>query len=114
MYDIKFPPRSNRESWTFTGLLTDYDDEPIDLTGCSMVFSIMDIEGRHMIASTDNTKLTFPDTGVFQWNFTLQEMQCFCPGQCRTGLVLTNDDGTQTIQLSIGPLPIVAGVVPLT
>jgi hypothetical protein len=34
------------------------------------------------------------------------------PGTYDTGLTLTNDDGTQTIQLSVGPLPIVDGVVP--
>jgi hypothetical protein len=27
-------------------------------------------------------------------------------------LTLTNDDGTQTVQLSVGPLPIIDGVVP--
>jgi hypothetical protein len=33
-------------------------------------------------------------------------------GTYDTGMTLTNDDGTQTIQLSVGPLPIVDGVVP--
>jgi hypothetical protein len=33
-------------------------------------------------------------------------------GTFNTGLTLTNNDGTQTIQLSVGPLPIVDGIVP--
>jgi len=114
MYQITFPPQSNRASWVFIGLVTDLDDNPIDLTGCEMVFSLRDKNGRNLDATTDNGKLTIVGLGTFRWFFTLQEMQCFCPGQCDTGLTLTNDDGTQTIQLSIGPLNIVDGVVPAT
>jgi hypothetical protein len=39
-------------------------------------------------------------------------MSQLCQGQYDTGLTLTNDDGTQTVQLSVGPLSIVDGVVP--
>jgi hypothetical protein len=39
-------------------------------------------------------------------------MRGFCAGTYQTGLTLTNDDGTQTVQLSVGPLPIVDGVTP--
>jgi len=96
----------------FIGLVTDLDDNPIDLSLCSMVFSVRDKNGRSMEASTENGKLTIVDLGKFRWFFTQEEMHGFCPGQCDTGLTLRNDDGTQTIQLSIGPLSIVDGVVP--
>ena len=112
MYHITFPEQSNRASWVFVGLITDLDDEPIDLSLCSLVFALRDKNDRLLEASTDNGKLTIIDTGKFRWFFTLEEMQGFCPGQCQTGLALTNDDGTQTIQLSVGPLNIVDGVVP--
>ena len=39
-------------------------------------------------------------------------MEGLSPGTYDTGLTLTNNDGTQTLQLSVGPLPIVDGVVP--
>jgi hypothetical protein len=39
-------------------------------------------------------------------------MQGLKPVQYQTGLTLTNDDGTQTVQLSTGPLNIYDGVVP--
>ena len=117
MYHITFPPQSNRASWVFIGSLSDYyTDEPIDLTGCSMVFQISqgDANGYDvncgLVASTENEKLTFIDTGKFRWFFTVSEMQSLWPGTYKTGLRLTNDDGTQTIQLSVGPLPIVDGV----
>ena len=121
MYQVTFPPQSNRASWVFIGLISDLDNNPIDLTGCSMVFQISPPrrEGRYtdssangsLTASTDNGKLTFVDTGTFRWFFTLDDMRSLCPGTYDTGLTLTNDDGTQTVQLSVGPLAIVDGVV---
>jgi hypothetical protein len=111
MYQITFPPQSNRASWLFVGLITDLDDNPIDISACSLVFDVRDKDGYRLEASTANGKITIIDTGKFRWFFTVEEMRSFCPGQCDTGLTLTNDDGTQTVQLSIGPLPIVDGVV---
>ena len=113
MYQITFPPQSNRASWVFIGLITDLDDNPIDLSLCSMVFQVRDKNGCPKLeASTDNGKLTIVDLGTFRWFFTLQDMHCLRPEQHETGLTLTNDDGTQVVQLSVGPLPIVDGVVP--
>jgi hypothetical protein len=117
MYQVTFPPQSNRASWVFIGQVTDLDDNPIDLTGLPMVFAITDVvngNGGQLIASTDNGKLTIVGPGTFRWFFTLDDMQGLCPGQHQTGLTLTNDDGTQTVQLSVGPLNIVDGVVPAT
>lgn len=116
MYHVNFPAQSNRASWVFVGKITDLDDDPIDLTGCSMVFQIREggngwPYGSGLTASTDNGKLTIVDIGTFRWFFTLDEMRSLCAGSFNTGLTLTNDDGTQTIQLSVGPLPIVDGVV---
>ena len=126
MYHVQFPPQSNRASWIFIGQITDLDDNPIDISACSMVFQISPPTqegsagyaqasqnvGGSLIASTDNGKLTVIDIGKFQWFFTLQDMSCLNSGTYRTGLTLTNDDGTQTVQFSVGPLPITDGVVP--
>jgi hypothetical protein len=113
MYQVTFPPQSNRASWVFIGLVTDLADNPIDLSACKMVFAVRDKNGcQRLEASTDNSKLTIVDLGTFRWFFTLQEMSALNPEQHTTGLTLTNDDGTQTIQLSVGPLDIVDGVVP--
>jgi hypothetical protein len=115
MYHVTFPAQSNRASWVFIGLVTDLDDNPIDISACSMVFQVstphsgLPVNG--LTASTDNGKLTIIDVGKFRWFFTEGEMRGLCAGQYDTGLTLTNDDGTQTVQLSVGPLPIVDGVV---
>ena len=115
MYHVTFNEQSNRASWAFIGLVTDLDDNPIDLSLCSMVFQINGGINKSqtggLVASTANGKLTIIDTGKFRWFFTKEEMGGLCAGQHDTGLTLTNDDGTQTVQLSVGPLPIVDGVV---
>ena len=125
MYSVTFPSQSNRASWIFVGLITDLDDNPIDISACSMVFQISPPTqdgsagyaqasqnvGGSLTASTDNGKLTVIDIGKFQWFFTLDDMRCLNAGTYKTGMTLTNDDGTQTVQLSVGPLPIVDGIV---
>jgi hypothetical protein len=81
MYHVSFPPQSNRASWLFTGLITDLDDIPIDLSLCSLVFQISPRRGDDhdygysgvpsgsgsLMASTANGKLTIVDLGTFQW-----------------------------------------------
>lgn len=114
MYQITFPEQSNRASWVFIGLITDLDDNPLDLSLCKLVFVFRDRNGNTREASTDNGKLTIPGLGTFRWFFTLDDMKGLCPGQCDTGFTLWNDDRTQVLQLSIGPLNIVDGVVPMT
>jgi hypothetical protein len=133
MYLIQFPQLSNRASWPFVGLLTDLNNVPIDLTGYSMVFAICgpcstagyldgygDGYGYNattplLVATTDDGSLTIYGTsnpGMFRWNFTLQQMSTLCRGTYPTGLTLTTPDGLQTVQLSVGPLPIIDGNVP--
>jgi hypothetical protein len=91
----------------------DLDENLIDLTGCAMIFQISDKQNcPRLLASTDNGKITFIDLGTFRWFFTLADMHGLEAGTFNTGLTLTNNDGTQTIQLSVGPLPIVDGIVP--
>jgi hypothetical protein len=113
MYHVTFPPQSNRASWVFIGEITDLEDNPIDLSACSLDFVVRDKNGcQKLEASTGNGKLTIIDIGKFRWFFTVQDMKGLCAEQHSTGLTLTNDDGTQTVQLSVGPLDIVDGVVP--
>jgi len=111
MYQVTFPPQSNRASWAFVGMITDLDDNPIDISACKMVFAVRGKDSNLLEASTDNGKLTIVDLGTFRWFFALEEMQGLRPIQHDTGLTLWNDDRTQTVQLSVGPLIIVDGVV---
>jgi hypothetical protein len=113
MYQVSFPIQSNRASWLFVGQVLDLDNNPIDIASCSLEFQVSDRQmGKRLLASTGNGKITIVDLGTFRWFFTLDEMRGLEAGTYDTGLTLTNDDGTQTLQLSVGPLPIVDGVVP--
>lgn len=117
MYHMILPEKTNRESWVYVGLITDLNDAPIDITGCSLVFRARPPSNQPqspgLLASTANGKLVISDQrGQFQWAFSLQEMHGLCPGTYDTGLTLTSADGVQTMQLTTGPLPISDGVVP--
>jgi hypothetical protein len=116
MYHMVLPEKTNRESWVLVGLITDLLDNPIDITGCSLVFRARppsNISGPDLVASTGNGKLVISDQrGQFQFAFSLQEMRSLCPGTYDAGLTLTSADGLQTMQLTTGPLPISDGVVP--
>lgn len=112
MYQISFPQTSNDATWIFTGQITDASNgDLLDLSDLSFVFAIEDARDcQKLIASTDNGKFTIVSLGIFRWEFSKSEMQTLCPGTYDTGLSMSNDD--QTIQISVGPLPIVDGNVP--
>lgn len=110
MYQIAFPLTSNRASWIFTGQISDAStNEPLDLTGLKFVFEVRDCGSPRLSATTDNGKFTIIGLGLFRWEFGESEMSCLRPGTYETGFTMAND--TQTVQLSVGPLPIVDGVV---
>jgi hypothetical protein len=117
MYLIQFPQITNRASWPFVGQLLDLNNVPLDLTGYSMVFAIC-YPGSNcprLVASTDKGNLTIYGAeipGAFRWNFTKDEMASLCRETYDTGLTLTTPDGGQTVQLSVGPLPVIDGNVP--
>lgn len=112
MFQIAFPPTSNRASWIFTGQINDANtNDLIDLSSLTFVFDVMDQNGCVLLsATTANGKFTIIATGVFRWAFTESEMSKLCAGTYRTGFTMSNSD-PQTIQLSVGSLPIVDGNV---
>jgi hypothetical protein len=114
MYHITFPEQSNRASWVFVGKITDLENNPIDLTDCSMTFTVTrrNNQGGVLTASIDNGKMTFVDVGIFRWFFTKEEMGGLCADTYDTGMVVwRNDNPSDVRQLSVGPLPIVDGIV---
>jgi hypothetical protein len=110
MYQVNFPAQSRDASWAFIGLITDLDDNPIDLTGLTLVFSIRDKRGCvRLTAQTTDGSITILDLGTFRWFFTLQQMQSLGCETFQTGFTATTADGTQTVQFFTGPLPIISG-----
>lgn len=114
MYTGSLDPVSNRAGWTFIREVVDSDanDEPIDLSNCSITFEVRDPECRRTILSgtTDNGKVTVIDTGVFQAAFTAEDMRSLCAKQYEVGCTITNG-AEQPAQFIIGELPVLDGVV---
>jgi hypothetical protein len=111
MYRISIPAQSNSASWAFTGLITDLDDNPIDLTGLTLVFSINDKRGcQRLVATTADGSITISSlVGQFRWFFTLQQMQTLGVGTYSCGMTIQTADTTQTVQFFVGTLPIISG-----
>lgn len=113
MYQISFPPTSNRGTWIFTGQINDANSpfDLLDLSDLTLVFAVYDeFRCQKLLATTDNGKLTIISTGIFQWEFAESEMAVLCAGTYNTGMTMASAD--QIEQLSVGPLPIVEGNVP--
>jgi hypothetical protein len=110
MYQIAFPAVSRDASWAFTGKIVDLDDNPFDLTGLTLVYSIVDKRGiPRLTATTVDGSITILDIGVFRWFFNLQQMQTLPPGTYQSGFTATTADLTQTVQFFKGALPVVIG-----
>lgn len=110
MYLISFPAQSRDASWAFTGMITDIYDNPLDLTGLTLNFSIVDKRGwPRLTASTVDGSITVLDIGVFRWFFNLQQMQMLRAETHQTGFTITTADGSQTVPFFRGPLPIITG-----
>jgi hypothetical protein len=113
MYRISLPAQSNRASWAFTGIITDLDDNPIDLTGLTLVFSIFDKRGcPRLSAQTTDGSITLIGLGQFRWFFTLQQMMTLGRDTYPVGMTMQTADQSQTIQLFTGYLPIIGGNMP--
>lgn len=112
MYQITFPAQSNRASWIFTGQINDANTgDLLDLSALTFVFDICDQNGcPRLSASSANGKFTILSLGVFRWQFTESEMATLCAGYYPCGFTMSNSD-PQTVQLSVGSLPIVDGNV---
>lgn len=113
MYRISIPAQSNRASWAFIGIITDLDDNPIDLTGLTLAFAIRDKGGcPRLIATTDDGTITLLGVGQFRWFFTLQQMATLGVGTYPVGMTLETADQSQTVQMFTGFLPIIDGNMP--
>ena len=40
MYNVSFPFTSNKASWLFVGQVLDMEENPIDISACSMAFAV--------------------------------------------------------------------------
>lgn len=121
MYTGTLDAVSNRSDWQWSRQIIDDDtNEPIDLTGASIVLEIREKADNEQIgspawpaatlsATTANGKITLIDTGTFQAWFPLTDMQTLCAGYYDVGCTVTVNG--LTTQLMAAELPVVDGIV---
>ena len=116
MYTGALPAVSNRETWTFTVYLTDFDtDAAIDLTGAAIDIAMREKESKSPIltGSTSDGRVTIaaPETGgSFVVAVAAADMAAIGAGMYDVGARVTIASGT-TFQLLVCTLPVVDGIV---
>lgn len=103
---------SNRATFQTERQLIDTEtNQPIDLTGATIVFEIRrkDGCGPLLLATTENGKILFADSYTYQVTFSRDEMKTLCAETYDVGLTATRGDFTS--QIIVGSLPVLDGDV---
>ena len=109
MYEISFPPQSNKADFYFAIGISALDTgDDLDLSGMKIVFDICNQDGCQLITFSSDD-LIQKDTGIFWWTLPGARLNCLCAGTYPTGCRIIQISDGQTRQLSVGPLPIVEG-----
>lgn len=106
-------PVSNQADWIEAyGLYDEETGDPVDVSDAAEItISIRDPESgsADLTATLTGGTIEHIETGVFQWTFTVAQMQQLCAKTYDVGMTILKDD--QTIQLFIGKLPVLDGIV---
>lgn len=106
-------PVSNKADWIDAYELKDDETgEAIDISEAQeIVVAVREVDTKSVVleASLSGGTITHVDTGTFQWNFTRDQMSGLCARTYDVGLTIKQDD--ETIQLFIGYVPVLDGVV---
>lgn len=107
MYEIAFPPVTNREDWTQPFEVLDEDTgDAIELSADDIVVQIKD---RRSMTTRLTAGISIVDTGVFEASFTEEQLSQICPETHWIGGTVTLEG--ETVQLFHGTIPILDGVV---
>lgn len=112
MTDIRFPRASNRADWKFWLKNTDpQDGSLVDIPVDQITFQVrrQDRCGPVLSAASGDGKITSPSTGILEVRFAASEMRQLCPDTYEVGAIVS--DGTDTVQLILGTVPVTDGVV---
>lgn len=106
-------PVSNRADWIEAYELTDEETgDAFDISDAQEItVSIREPNSRNveLTATLSGGSIEHIETGIFQWTFTAAQMQSLCARTYEVGCTIQQDD--QTVQLIIGTLPVLDGIV---
>jgi hypothetical protein len=114
MYTGAFRQVSNRETWSFSAVLTDDAGVAISLVGATIVIGVREPESllpKVTYTSGVSAELTITDAanGAFSLSAAL-DSTTFPPGQYEVGVIVKLASGAKTT-LIVATLPVVDGVV---
>lgn len=112
MTDIRFPRASNRADWRFWLKNTDPENGSLIDIPVNMITLQVRRHGQcgpSLSASPGDGKITSPQAGVLEVRFPASEVRGLSAGTYEVGAILS--DGTDTVQLILGSVPIYDGVV---
>ena len=112
MTEIRFPRTSNRADWRFWVKNTDPSNGSlVDLPASQVTLQVRRHDGRGPVlsAAPGDGKITSPQAGVLEVRFPASEMRNLCPDTYEVGAIIS--DGTDTVQLILGAVPVTDGVV---
>lgn len=109
LYRGTFPEISNRADWiTEIEIVNDETEAPINILTATFIVEIQDVGfAPKLIATTENGKVTLPDTGTFRFTFSAEEMAALSEGNYYIGIRMTLD--SVRYQLIVAEVPIVEG-----
>lgn len=106
-------PASNKATWKVDyELVDDETDELIDMSNVTEItVGVRDPRSKtsRLQGSLTGGEVAVTDTGTLRWTFTADQMGGLCPQTYEVGLTLEQDD--ETVQLLIGHLPVLDGIV---
>jgi len=111
MYEIQFSATNSADWAQAVQLINDLTGLPFDASDVEFSIAVDDRSGVQVLhASTASGTITSPDTSTIQWKFSASQMSGLCAGTTyRVGCTATDAGGT--IQLFVGSLSLIDGVV---
>jgi hypothetical protein len=113
MYTGSLATVSNTATWQFARTLKDDEtDENVIIDDCIVTVTVREQNNgsQRLVASSEDGSIFFPEEGVFQWKFTVAQMQTLCPGTYDVGVRISDKDKEVTEPLIVGTITVIDGI----
>lgn len=103
---------TNKADWTVQIQVNDADTgDLIDLTGAEINVRVIDDQRCQRLNATVGDGVSIIDTGIFQFEFSADQMKGLLPGSYQVGCVALV--GGVTLQIFVGTVSIIDGIAEL-
>lgn len=113
MYLGTLPAASTKATWAEACEIIDEEtDQPVDIsTATEITLVVRDPKSEEIVLSgtLSGGDISLADTGIFQWSFTPEQMGALFARTYEVGCTIKQ--GGETVQLIIGALPVLDGIL---